>query len=127
MTIPTDYQDQEQYNSATNLKHPIITFQVVLNRQAQEANGPITNQRVGDVLHPDMYQSNEDLGRTQAAQHEVQFREYLPGFLRGNNLVRNDNGTFTVTGQEAVYLKKMYADIPNPLLIVTNSPPYTTP
>ena len=124
---PSDQSTQEQqYVSATNLKHPIMTFRVVLNRQTQEANGPITNQKVGDVLTPAQYQSSPDLGRTQGAQTQQQFTPWIPGFLRGSNIIHNHNGTFTATGEQAVYLKKTYADIANPLLVLTNSPPYTT-
>jgi hypothetical protein len=126
MTIPTDYAYEQQYNGATNMKHPIITFRPVMTRQLQETNGPSTNSKTGTVLHPDQYQSSPDLGRTAAAQHQNQFHPYIPGFLRGSNFVENDNGTFTVCGKQAVYLKKQYADIANPLLVVTNSPPYTT-
>lgn len=125
MTIPTEYQ-ADQYTSATNLLHPIITFRVALTRQTQESNGPITNSRTGNVLHPDAYQSSPDLGRTNAAQHDDQFRQLLPGLLGGSNITHNDDGTFTVTGKQAVYLKTQYADIDNPLLVVTNAPPYTT-
>ena len=126
MTIPQDYAHEQQYNSATNLKHPIITFRVVMTRQLQESNGPITNSNTGTVLHPDAYQSSGDLGRTQAAQHQNQFVPFIPGLLRGSNVYFNDDETFTVTGQQATYLKKTYADIDNPLLVVTNSAPYTT-
>ena len=125
MTIPTEYQ-HDSGTSATNMKHPIITFRVIMNRRLEEANGPITNQQTGAVLHPDAYQTSGDLGRTQAAQHQVQFVPWLPGFLRANNIVRNDDGTFTVTGKQAVYLKTQYADIANPVLEVVNDPPYTT-
>ena len=124
---PSNQLTQEQeYVSATNLKHPIITFRLALTRQLQESNGPITNSSTGTVLTPGAYQTSGDLGRSQAAQTQNQFSPVLPGFLRGSNVVHNLDGTFTVTGQQAVYLKKQYADIANPLLVVTNSAPYTT-
>ena len=126
MTIPTDYEDNASSIGSTNIKHPIITFRVVMTRQAQETIGPVTNARTGNVLHPDAYQTSGDLGRTHAAQHENQFQPNIPGFLRGSNIVRNDDGTFTAYGQQASYLKTQYADIANPLLVITNSPPYTT-
>ena len=45
---PSNQLTQEQeYVSATNLKHPIITFRLALTRQLQESNGPITNSSTG--------------------------------------------------------------------------------
>ena len=126
MTIPTEFEPNSQFLGATNIKHPIITFRVIMNRRLQEDNGPITNSRTGTVLPPDMFTSNTDTGRTAAAQHQNQFSPWIPGFLRGSNIVRNDDGTFTAYGQQAIYLKTRYADIDNPLLEVTNSPPYTS-
>ena len=126
MTIPTDYEDNAATIGSNNIKHPIITFRVSMARRAEETVGPITNARTGNVLHPDMYNSSSDSGRTNAAQHESQFQPYIPGFLNGSNIVRNNDGTFTAYGQQAYYLKKQYADIDNPLLIVTNDPPYTS-
>lgn len=89
-----------------------------MNRPTQEKIGPITNQRSVTVLHPDMHDSSPDRGRTNMAQHEAQFQPYIPGYLGAQNLVRNDDGTITAYGQLAVYLKKTYADIENPLLQV---------
>jgi len=126
MTIPTDFEDNAVSIGSTNILHPIITFRMVLTRRAQETIGPVTNARTSNVLHPDMYNSSPDSGRTNAAQHENQFQPYIPGFLRGSNIVRNDDGTFTAYGNQALYLKTQYADIANPLLVITNSPPYTT-
>lgn len=125
MAFPTEFNDNTSTGS-TNIKHPIITFRVLMNRRTQEAIGPITNQKNVSMLHPDMHDNSPDRGRTNAAQHEAQFQPYIPGFLTGSNVVRNDNGTFTVYGHQAVYLKQQYADIANPLLEVTNDPPYTT-
>jgi hypothetical protein len=77
--------------------------------------------------HPDMYDSSPDRGLTHANQHQNLFQPFLPGYLRDQNIVRNDSGTFTAYGQLAVYLKTKYADIANPYLVVTNSAPYTSP
>lgn len=127
MTVPTGHEDNLNYVGPTNIKHPIITFRVLMNRRSQETVGPVTNARTGTVLHPDAYNSSPDSGRTNAAQHQNQFQPYIPGFLNGSNIVRNDDNTFTAYGQQAVYLKRTYADIDDPLLEVTNDPPYTTP
>lgn len=127
MTVPTGHDDNLSYVGPTNIKHPIITFRVLMVRRSEETVGPITNARTGAVLHPDMYNSSPDSGRTNAAQHQNQFQPFIPGYLRGTNIVRNDDGTFTAYGQQATYLKTQYADIANPLLEITNDPPYTTP
>lgn len=126
MAIPTEYSDNLSSVGATNITHPIITFRVVMTRRAEESIGPITNLRTGTVLHPDRYDSDVERGIENSAEHENQFQPFIPGFLRGSNIVRNDDGTFTAYGQAASYLKTQYADIDNPLLVVTNSPPYTS-
>lgn len=127
MAFPTEFDDNAASVGSTNIKHPIITFRVLMNRQSQEAIGPITNQKNVTMLHPDMHDNDADRGRLNSENHETQFRPYIPGFLRGSNIVRNDNGTFTAYGQQAVYLKQQYADIANPLLEVTNTAPFTAP
>lgn len=127
MTIPTGHNDSVSVVGDSNIKHPIITFRVLMVRQTSESIGPMTNQRDVNLLHPDMHDNSPDRGNTNSANHQTQFSPLIPGILRGSNIVRNDNGTFTVYGQQAVYLKEQYADIANPLLEVTNSPPYTTP
>lgn len=126
MAIPTEYNDNAAVVGCTNIKHPIITFKVLMKRQAEETIGPVTNAKTGTVLHPDMHVNDADMGRTNAANHETQFSPLLPGYLRGQNIVRNDDGTITAYGKLASYLKTEYADIANPLLEVQNSPPYTS-
>lgn len=126
MTFPTEFEDSIPTVGSTNIKHPIITFRVLMTRQLQETIGPKTNSKSVTMLHPDQHDNSADRGRTNSAQHQNQFQPFIPGFLRGSNIVRNDDGTFTAYGQQAVYLKQQYADIANPLLVVTNSAPYTT-
>ena len=126
MAIPTEYQDSVASVGDTNIKHPIYTFRVLLTRRSEETIGPLTHSKTADVLHPDQHDNSPDRGRTNSANHETQYHPLLPGLLRGENIVRNDDGTFTVYGQQGTYLKEQYADIENPLLEVTNSPPYTS-
>lgn len=126
MAIPTEYNDNATVVGGTNIKHPIITFKVLLNRKTAEAVGPVTNQKSVTVLHPDMHDNDPDRGRTNAAQHENQFSPMLPGYLRGQNIVRNDDNTITAYGQVALYLKTEYADIENPMLEVQNAEPFTS-
>ena len=125
MAIPTEYNDNPTVVGATNIKHPIITFKVLMQRQAQESIGPITNLKTGTVLHPDMHDNDPDRGRTNSENHETQFSPYIPSTVAGN-IVRNDDNTFTAYGQVASYLKTEYADIDNPLLEVQNAAPYTS-
>lgn len=127
MAIPTEYQDSVASVGDTNIKHPIYTFRVLLQRHRDEKFGPITNQVESDVLHPDMHDNSPDRGRTNSENHETQYHPFLPGLLRGENIVRNDDGTFTVYGQQGTYLKEQYVDIAKPLLELVNSPPYTSP
>jgi len=126
MAIPTEYQDNATVIGDSNIKHPIYTFKVLLTRPSAEKFGTITNQSVGDVLHPDLHDNSPDRGRTNSANHETQYHQFIPGFLRGSNIVRNDDGTFTAYGAQGTYLKEQYADIENPLLVLQNSPPYTS-
>ena len=125
MAIPTEYNDNATVVGSSSIKHPIIKFSVIMQRQRNETIGPITNAKETSVLHPDMHVNSPDLGVASAANHQTQFQPYIPGYLRGDNLVRNDDGTFVAYGQLATYLKTQYADIANPLLNVENSAPYT--
>ncbi len=126
MAFPTEFLDNGTVIGDDNITHPIYTFSVIMTRQLEENIGPITNSRSVSMLHPDRHDNSPDRGNANAANHETQFQGYLPGFLRGRNIVRNDDGTFTAYGTEGTYLKVNYADIANPLLLLTNSPPFTT-
>lgn len=127
MAIPGEYYDESKTIGSSAIKHPIYTFAVNLDRLKSELIGPNTNQSSQAVLHPDRYDSSADRGIENSAQHQTQNTSWLPGFLRGDNVVIHDNGTITAYGQKAVYLKKTYADVANPLLTLTNSAPYTSP
>ena len=126
MTIPAEYQSEAKTIGNSAILHPIYSFTVNLDRLRNEKFGPNTNQSNVSVLHPDMYDSSADRGRTNAAQHQANFTSLIPGFLLGENVIIHDNGTITAYGQKAVYLKKTYADVENPLLTLTNSAPYTS-
>lgn len=126
MAIPSEYNDKAVSIGCTDIKHPIYTFKVLMVRQRDETVGPLTNAKSVNLLHPDMHVNSPDMGVTNAANHEDQFRPFIPGALRGQNITRNDDGTFTAYGQLGTYLKTTYADIDNPLLEVQNSAPYTS-
>lgn len=126
MTIPTDYRSQSKVIGNSNIKHPIYTFRVNLDRLTSETIGPNTNSRSVNILHPDMYSNSPDSGRTSAAQHQTGNVSWLPCLFPGMNIDINDNGTITAYGMQAAYLKKTYADVADPLLTITNSAPYTT-
>lgn len=101
----------------SNPTHPVITFMVNLYN-ATEQIGPNTNARTTGVLHPDMGDNSPDRGRTSSAVHQTQFSSFIPGFLAGENIVKNDDGTFTAYGVKASYLKNTYTTGTNPLLSV---------
>lgn len=126
MAIPSEYNDNAGVIGSSDITHPIYTFKVLMNRQRNETIGPITNAKSVNLLHPDMHDNSPDRGVINAANHQTQFQPFIPGKLRGQNIVRNDDGTFTAYGQLGTYLKTQYADIANPLLEVQNSPPYFT-
>ena len=127
MAIPREFEDKAEVVGCTDIKHPIYTFKVLMQRRREETIGPLTHAKTADVLHPDMHDNSPDRGRTNSEFHETTFRPLLPGKLRGQNITRNDDGTITAYGELAVYLKKEYADIEYPLLELQNSPPYTSP
>ena len=126
MAIPSEYRTTSRTVGDSNIKHPIYTFTVNLDRLNSESVGPNTNLSSGTVLHPDMHDRDADRGRSNIANHQTSNLSWLPGFLTGENVVINDNGTITAYGQKALYLKREYADIENPLLTLTNDAPYTS-
>lgn len=52
-----------------------------------ETVGPITNSRSVNLLHPDMCQSDVDLGRTRVTQRCVDRSTWLPDVLRNNKVM----------------------------------------
>lgn len=125
MTIPSDFRATSATIGSSAITHPIYTFTINLDRLKSETVGPSTNQRTGTVLHPDSYQKSPDRSQAMISQHAAGNISLIPTLL-GANIQMNDNGTITAYGQHAVYLKKTYADVANPLLTLTNSAPYTS-
>lgn len=105
----------------SNPKHPIITFQVNLNRNKQESIGPKTNSVNTAVLHPDRHDSDQDRAILAEVQHDKQKSTYIPGFLAGENIVANDDGTITAYGLKAKYLLDTYTTGDNPILTVVSN------
>jgi hypothetical protein len=101
----------------SNPTHPVIVFMVNLYNTSEQI-GPITNSRTTAILHPDMCDNSPDRGRTASAVHQTQFSSFVPGFLAGENIVKNDDGTFTAYGVKATYLKNTYTTGNNPILSV---------
>mgnify|MGYP003387881939 CR=1 FL=1 len=99
---------------------PTITFVVNLDNARHEAFGPNTNSSSTGVLHPDRHQTNQDSAIAAEAVHKNQRSSFLPGFLAGENIVRNDDGTITAYGMKAYYLQKTYTVGLNPLLTVVS-------
>lgn len=127
MTLPSDFRTTDKVVGSSAIKHPIYVFSVDLSRLTSEKIGPKTNSRSVNLLHPDMSNQSADYGRTLMSGHaSVKKHTWLPGFLRGSNIDVNSDGTITAYGQQAVYLKKQYADVENPVLTLINDPPYTS-
>jgi len=105
----------------SNPKVPIITFTVNLTRPMSEKVNPVTNSNsTTAVLHPDRFQSDQDVAIASAAQHDALKSTWLPGFLAGENIVQNNDGSITAYGMKAVYLKDTYATGDNPVLTVVS-------
>ncbi len=101
--------------------NPTIVFTVNLNRLTNESIGPNTNARSTGILHPDMHDSSADRGRTNSGYHDRQKSTWLPGFLRGENIIDNDDGTITAYGMKAKYLLDTYSTGDAPLLTVVSN------
>lgn len=90
--------------------HPVITFRI-------SAHADLIN-----YLHPDRHQTDQDRAIEAAPQHDTQKLTWIPGFLRGENIRKNNDDTFTAYGQKALYLKNNYTSGANAFLeIVSNS------
>lgn len=128
MTYPREFRnDTKSLSSSSGIKHPIYRFSVNLNRMTEEKIGPNTNQSTVNLLHPSMHTNSPDSSREQMTAHNsVDKHTWLPSVLQGPNIDVNHDGTITAAGSQAVYLKKTYADVENPLLTLVNSAPYTS-
>lgn len=104
----------------SNPKAPIITFSVLLDRNRQESVGPVTNPNNTAILHPDRHDNDQDRGYANEVQHDSLKSTYMPGFLAGENVVLNNDGTITAYGLKAQYLKNTYTTGSNPLLEVVS-------
>jgi len=102
----------------SNPKHPIITFRVNLTNNSAENVGPNTNPNNAAILHPDMHNSDADVGRAAIDARTNQKVTYIPGFLTGENVKKNHDDTFTVYGLKAKYIKDTYTVGTNPILSV---------
>lgn len=102
----------------SNPKHPAITFKVNLDTATSELIGPNTNSSRTGVLHPDMFDDSPDRGNINKAVHKNYATTFIPGFLCGENVIKNDDDTFTVYGMKAVYIKNTYTTGVNPILSV---------
>lgn len=99
---------------------PIITFSVNLDRAGSENVGPVTNPNNTAVLHPDRHDNDQDRGYSNEVQHDANKSTFIPGFLTGENVVKNDDGTITAYGMKAKYLQDTYTTGDNPILSVVS-------
>lgn len=126
MAIPSEYNDHEMYVGATNRSnHQVVGFYPHLVRRQEETIGPLTNQKTGTVLHPDMHDSDPDRGRVNAAQHDAQISTFLPGLSAGENIVRKGNLPIIdqvayAYGEAGVYIDQNYGEIANAPLHTDN-------
>ena len=102
----------------SNPTHPHITFSVNLANRTTEDIGPITNLISTRVLHPDMYDNDEDRGYLNSLNHRTQFSSWIPGLTVGENRKLADDATFTAYGARATYLQKNFTTGAFPLLTV---------
>jgi hypothetical protein len=91
-----------------NPRSPIITFRV--------AAGP----DLVSYLHPDRCDNDQDRAISAAAHRASNVSVYLPGYLSGENVTKNHDGTFTAYGMKAKYMKDNYTTGTNPLLAIVS-------
>lgn len=101
-------------------KHPIIVFALNLARNSNESVGPNTNFNTTGILHPVRHTEDQDAVPAALTQFNTLRSSFVPGFLAGENVVKNDDGTFTAYGQKAIYLKNLHTTGENPLLTVVS-------
>src|ERR1039458_9561141 len=92
----------------------MTTFNADLRIPPTEQFGPKLNSRTVALLHPDLYQTNQDAGRKRIAQREVDRIAYLPDDNL-SNLYLKDINTLDLNGNL----------IPRPTTIPQNIPPMT--
>lgn len=96
---------------STNIKHPIVVFQLNLNSD------------LISYLHPARHQTDQDVAQSEAAQFNNLHTSYLPGKLGAENIERRSDGTYTFTayGLQAKYYIDTYTTGTHPLLTVVSN------
>lgn len=75
-----------------------------LRISATEEVGPKLNSRTVAILHPDMHQTSQDLGRARVDQRRVDRSTWLPD-LELNNLIMKDAYTINENGEVEIIPK----------------------
>lgn len=88
--------------------YPTITFQVNLAVPREEKIGPITNSDNSAILHPDRHDNDQDRAITNISNHSSEKITWLAGLLGGSNINLKHGDTFTLSGQKAEYVRKMF-------------------
>jgi len=92
--------------------HPVLTFQVNLELNGNEAIGPNTNLVNPHILHPMRHQDDQDNAIAEISNVKNTRSLWLPGLLdaenRGAGLSHGDQ--FTVRGLKAIYIKDTYTN-----------------
>lgn len=89
--------------------HPTIVFRVKLDPFMTETTGPLTNTKTIAPLPSERYQSDNDQAITDLANRKTVRSTWLPGRLGASNIKLKNDNTFTLVGEDAVYVKNNYA------------------
>ncbi len=89
--------------------HPAITFQVNLSLPKTETMGPGTNEITVVPLNPVRHQESQDQAILDEAQLKNLRVTWLPGINAASNIELKHGDTFTLYGQQALYVRDNYA------------------
>jgi hypothetical protein len=88
---------------------PAITFAVDLTLAGQETDGPNGSTRATAVLHPDRHRGSQDAAVASMASRGGSRSVYIPSRTAAANVYRKHGDTFTLYGEDALYIRDTYA------------------
>lgn len=101
---------------------PAITFTADLTPASTIPFGPLTNSSTVGVLHPDQYQESPDQGRTEFSNRAATRSTFIPGLSAAENMVLQHEGTVTLYGLKAIYVRNNYCSNATSLGAAANPP-----